>query len=384
MKLTEWEERALRGELGEGPRLAMELLVGVAKLTGAESLVPIASAHISGVNYANIGDAGLEFLEDLSREAKVSVPTTINPAGIDLDAPDFFGQPEDFIEGQKRIIEAFRRMGAKPTLSCIPYEFENVVPRGSHVAWAESSAVVFANSVLGLRTNRESGLSALAAAIVGRTPLSGLHLDENRRPKFYVKVEAELRSPTDFGLLGYWSARLTDGTIGYISGREPKKAELKQLSAAIGTAGASGMFVWDVDGTPDATFGDEDLDKIRKELSTEEGGEVIFIGCPFVTLSEFEDIARMVKGRRFLKPAYLFTSRSVYEKASELGFVKAIEGSGMKVFKDICPALTPIVKYMNMGTVITPSVKASHYLKARFSSNVVLKSLDEILEEFSE
>lgn len=384
MKLTKWEERALKGEMGEGLRLAMELLVGIAKLTGAESFIPIVSAHISGVNYANIGDAGLEFLEDLSRKARVSVLTTINPAGIDFDMPDIFGQPRDFIDGQRRIVGAFKKMGAKLTLSCIPYELENVVHQGSHVAWAESSAVVYANSVLGLRTNRESGLSALAAAVAGRTPLSGLHLDENRRPSFYVKVETELHTPTDFGLLGYWSAKLTDRTIGYIASQRPGKAELKQLSAAIGTAGASGMFVWGVDGTFNVTFGEAELNKARKELSVKKEGEIIFIGCPFVTLSEFEEIARMVKGRKFLKPAYLFTSRSVYEKALELGFVRVVEESGVKIFKDICPALTPIVRYMDIGTVITPSVKASHYLKVRFSSNVVLKSLNEILKEFSE
>lgn len=383
MRLTKWEEKALRGEMGEGLKLAMELLLGVARLTDAKRFIPIVSAHISGVNYANIGDAGLEFLEDLSRKAKVSVPTTINPAGMDFDEPRAFNQPEDFIESQKRIVEAFERMGAKPALTCIPYEFDNIVPHGSHVAWAESSAVVYANSVLDLRTNRESGLTALAAAIAGRVPLSGLHLDRNRRPGFFVKVDAKLRTPTDFGLLGYWSAKLTDETIGYIASQKPGKAELKQLSAGIGTSGVSGMFVWDASGEYDAIFGEAEADESRKELSVEKEGEVVMIGCPFLTLSELKEVARMVKGRRFQRPAYIFTSRSVFNRALALGLVKVIEDSAMRIFKDVCPVLTPIVNYMEMGRIITPSVKAAYYLKTKFSFKVVLKSIKEIVEEFS-
>src|SRR5205823_5447891 len=160
----------------------MQILLALGGLSEAKRLVPITSAHVSGASYKMIGDPGLEFLEDAARDARVVIPTTVNPLGTDLQQWQDLGIPPEFAAKQERIAAAYERMGVRPTYSCTPYHLGTRPALGEHIAWAESNAVCFANSVLGARTNRESGPSALAAAIVGATPEYGLHLDEGRRP----------------------------------------------------------------------------------------------------------------------------------------------------------------------------------------------------------
>src|SRR5438128_1372823 len=194
MRLT----RAQRHLLDEGThaqRKAMEILLTVGRLADAPRLVPIASAHVSGASYKMIGDPGLEFLEDFAQSARVSVPTTVNPLGTDLAQWQELGVPATFAEKQARIARAYETMGVRPSYSCTPYLLGVRPALGEHIAWAESSAVCFANSVLGARTNREGGPAALAAAIVGATPEYGLHADEGREPTVIVKDRTPPRIP---------------------------------------------------------------------------------------------------------------------------------------------------------------------------------------------
>ena len=181
MFLTKEEEALLAGEGGDGRQWAMELIVALGEIFGAEDLVPIRSAQLAGVSYKTVGDAGLEWLLDVSRTSVVSVPTMLNPAGMDLKRWEEMGITEEFAAKQRSIIRAYSRMGVDLTCTCTPYLIGHAPSFGDHLAWSESSAVSYANSAIGARTNREGGPSALASAVIGKTPRYGLHLDENRR-----------------------------------------------------------------------------------------------------------------------------------------------------------------------------------------------------------
>ena len=184
MDLTPEEQEMLAGAQGQATRKAMEILVALGTIYGAERMVPVTSVQIAGVSYDNLGEAGLQFLAEMADGGgQARVLTTLNPAGMDIENWQALGISPEFAESQQRVIDAFARMGVVTTCTCTPYLSGNVPHFGEHIAWAESSAVCYANSVLGARTNREGGPSALAAALTGRTPAYGYHLDEGRLPR---------------------------------------------------------------------------------------------------------------------------------------------------------------------------------------------------------
>ncbi|HSJ53413.1 MAG TPA: aconitase X, partial [Anaerolineae bacterium] len=203
MNLNSEEQDMLSGRQGPATRKAMQILLALGTIYGAERMVPVTSVQVAGVSYDNLGEAGLRFLSDMAAGgAKARVRTTLNPAGMDVENWPALGIRPEFAERQVQVIDAFARMGIEPTCTCAPYLVGNLPGPGEHIAWAESSAVCYANSVLGARTNREGGPSALAAALTGRTPEYGCHLDENRSPGLTVQVEARLQGSSDFGALG--------------------------------------------------------------------------------------------------------------------------------------------------------------------------------------
>src|SRR3989449_3906511 len=240
MRLTR-AQRHLLDEGTDAQRKAMEILLTVGRLADAPRLVPITSAHVSGASYKMIGDPGLEFLEDFARHARVSVPTTVNPLGTDLAQWEELGVPATFAEKQGRIARAYETMGVRPTFSCTPYLIGVRPALGEHVAWAESSAVCFANSVLGARTNREGGPAALAAAIVGATPEYGLHTDEGREPTVIVQVRVRPRG-IDYSLIGLVAGERVGDGLPFFRGFRASEGELKWLGAALASSGACGMF----------------------------------------------------------------------------------------------------------------------------------------------
>jgi predicted aconitase len=183
MQLTQKEQKMLDGKEGYAVRKSMEILVALGEIFGAKSLIDVGSVQVAGVSYHNLGDAGLEFLNELAVDGRVRVLTTLNPAGMDLENWQQLGISPEFAEKQNLVIDAFKRMGILISCTCTPYLIGNLPLYGEHLAWSESSAVTFANSVLGAKTNREGGPSALAAAFVGKTPCYGLHLDEKRVPE---------------------------------------------------------------------------------------------------------------------------------------------------------------------------------------------------------
>ena len=203
MQLTPHEQAFLNGDHGPAAQKAMQILAALGRIYGAERMIPIHSVQISGVSYANLDEAGLDWLAEMAAGGgRVQVFTTLNPAGMDIENYQNLGISEEFAVNQRRVLEAFEAMGVVTTCSCTPYLFGNLPRFGEHIAWAESSAVCYANSVLGARTNREGGPSALAAALTGVTPAYGYHLDENRQPTVHVRVDADIQSNPDFGALG--------------------------------------------------------------------------------------------------------------------------------------------------------------------------------------
>jgi len=352
MRLTPEEKAMLAGDFGPGVKRAMEIVVALGKIYGARELVPIASAQVAGVSYKNLGDAGLEFLRQWAREgARVRVPTTLNPAGMDLTRWRELGIPEDFARRQMEVIRAFEAMGVTTTCTCTPYLVGNTPGPGEHIAWSESSAVSFANSVLGARTNREGGPGALAAAIVGRTAKYGLHLDENRVANYVVDVRCPLRDEADFGALGYMVGRRVKNAVPYFRGVGGERTRLRALGAAMAASGAVALY--HVEGvtpearteiiSPDAeTIVVESLSEGYAALNSPvERIDLVSIGCPHASLAEIEEVARWLEGKRVKAALWITTARRTRELAEERGFVEAIEAAGGRVLADTCLVVAP-------------------------------------------
>ena len=229
MELTQEQNDMLSGKRGNAVKKSMGILVALGEIFGAKRLLPVKSVQVSGVSYHNLGDAGLEFLEEMAKDGKVRVRTTLNPAGMDRERWRELGIPEDFAEKQIQVIDAFGKMGIETTCTCTPYLIGNKPEKGDHISWGESSAVTYANSVLGAYTNKEGGPSALAAALTGFTPEYGYHLEETRQPNFVVNVAAKVDSPMLFGALGMVIGKKAEGKVPLIKGIE--KASIEELKA---------------------------------------------------------------------------------------------------------------------------------------------------------
>jgi predicted aconitase len=306
----------------------------------------------------------------------VRVPTTLNPAGMDLRAWRELGFSEPFARRQLAVIEAFERLGVRTTCTCTPYLVGNVPRVGEHVAWAESSAVSYANSVLGARTNREGGPSALAAAITGRTAAYGLHLDENRRATLRVVVRCPVRTPSDFGALGHLVGKAARDRVPYFifEGLEEacSDAALKALGAAMAASGAVALYhVADVTpeaGQPDVLAPDpetlvvDDLRPAYAALNSDARAiDLVWFGCPHADLQEIAEVVRLLDGRQAQTALWITTAREVRERASAEGLVGALEASGGRVVADMCAVVAPMQE-LGFRTLATPSAKGATYL----------------------
>ncbi len=287
MYLSREEESIYRGEQGETLRRMMEILVALGDIFEAEGLIPVKSVQIAGVSYKNIGEAGLEWISDL--RGRVVVPSILNPAGMDLCRWKEMGISEDFASRQQATIDAYQRLGVTIDCTCTPYQiYDALASRGDHLAWSESSAVSYANSVIGARTNREGGPSALAAALIGKTPRYGYHLDENRKPTHLIVVEADLMG-SDYGALGFLGGKDCKGRHAPLqASSRPSKDELKALGAAMAASGSVALYyVEDVTPAPPSrfepeekiSFGRKDIDEVYERFSGEDA-EIVAIGCP--------------------------------------------------------------------------------------------------------
>jgi predicted aconitase len=393
LQLTVEEKQMLAGEQGKATQKAMQILVALGNIYGARRMIPVTSVQVAGVSYDNLGEAGLQFLDELAAGgAKVRVPTTLNPAGMDLQNWRVLGIPAEFAEKQKRVIEAFIQMGVTPTCTCTPYLVGYLPRYADHLAWSESSAVCYANSVIGARTNREGGPSALAAALTGRTPEYGLHLNGIRVPGVTIKVSATMGETRDFGALGKLVGEkiAATKTIPYILGISFASPEqLKAFCASLATYGGSALF--HMDGiTPEAEKYDPparaipitrtDLETAISSLNDALTSEVDFVslGCPHLSLPEIAQIAHLLEGKRVRKEFWITAARSTRQAADQLGYSRIIEAAGVKFAADTCCVVAPIRG--RFTAMATDSAKACYYAAAKNKFKTVFLPFDELVD----
>jgi predicted aconitase len=373
MFLTTEEEQILDGEEGYARQLAMKIVVKLGEIFSADNLIPITAAHISGASYKTIGDAPIAFLEDLVKNgARASVKATLNPVGFDLQDYKNWSLSKTVIEKQKLIIHLYESLNIQPILSCTPYYFENL-SLGDHIAFSESSACVYANSVIGARTNREGGPSALASAIIGKTANYGLHVTEMRQPKLLVEVENPPKEYAEFGMLGTYVGRLAQDNIPIFQGiQTATNNQLKYLGAGLASTGMVAMFHM-LGITPEAkeidvkeysekiTVSQDELNNELNKLSTTDNiPDLIFIGCPHCSLQEIKEIAAYLRNKKVRTDLKLWICTSQAIKDSAQQEIEAIENSGAKVICDTC-IVVAYLEQLGIKTMMTSSAKAANY-----------------------
>ncbi len=396
MNLTKNEQEILDGNHSKSTKKAMEILVALGTIFDAEKMIPISSVQIAGVSYSNLGDAGLKFLTEMADGGgKALVLTTLNPAGMDIDNWEAMGISEDFAEKQKRVINAFARMKVITTCSCTPYLFGNVPHFGENIAWSESSAVCYSNSVLGARTNREGGSSALAASLTGRTPKYGFHLDENRHPTITVVVENQPTENHEYGGLGLVIGKKLEATgkksIPYIKGIQKASVEnLKSFCASIATYGGTALFHME-DITPESdSFSPPkesflvSMNEIKEAISSlnepsHKEIDFVSLGCPHLTINEIARIAELLEGQKVTKEFWITTSRPMKQISDIAGYTKIIEESGALFAVDTCCVVAPIRGRFN--TLATDSAKACYYAYSKNKFKTVFLSFDDVVRE---
>jgi len=394
MFLSKEEENILDGQKGWILERAMRLLTTIGDLNDAERLVPIKRSQVAGVSYRTVGDPTLQLVEELAKEkVRVRTEATQNPAGMDLKRWREMGVPEGFAEKQLRICRAYERLGIEASCTCTPYLSGNRPEFGEVVGFSESSAVAFVNSVVGARTNRHGGLDALSAALIGKVPLMGYLLDENRTGNVHVKICFKPKNETDYSALGYYVGKEveTSEVPAYDGIKGASLDDLKLLGAASAASGSVALF--HVLGlTPEAkdiggVFGggkpkyklevtSEDVQSIYDELSTTDEPDLVAMGCPHSSIQELKKIAELVSGRTVKRgiKLWVFTSPKVFEEAEKSGYVSIIRSAGGDVFLNTCMVVEPIEE-IGFRCVYTNSAKAAFYIpritKGKCKSSIV-------------
>jgi predicted aconitase len=396
MQLTRHEQDMLAGKSGRSTRKAMEILAALGTIYGADRMVPVSSVQISGVSYDNLDEAGLSFLAEMADGGgHAQVLSTLNPAGMDIENWQALGISEDFARNQLRVIQAFERMGVITTCTCTPYLSGNLPHFGEHIAWAESSAVVFANSVIGARTNREGGPGALAAALTGRTPEYGLHLDHNRKPTLTVQVDTAVEDTRDFGALGIVIGKLmetyTAKPVPFLTGIQQASIEsLKSFCASLATYGGAAIF--HMQGiTPESglyqppseeiRIGREEIDRAIESLNDASSAEIDFVslGCPHLTIKEIAHLADLLAGKKVNKEFWITTSRPTKQISDQMGYTQLIEESGALFAVDTCCIVSPIRG--RFKALATDSAKACYYAFSKNKFKTMFKPFDEVVAE---
>lgn len=394
MKLTVEEQKMLDGEYGKTVQKSMKVLVALGKIYGAEHMIEIKNVHAPGVSYRVTGDAGLNYVKEASEDGKFRVPMTLNTIGIEYENWEKMGFPEEFAHKQIEICDAYRKMGAIPFNSCTPYLNGNIPMKGEHVAWGESSAIVFVNSVIGARTNREGGPSALAAAITGRVPAYGYHLDENRKGTHLFKVNFPLKTDMDYAALGYFAGNIVGPGVPVFEGisERPTLENLKAFGAALASSGAVALYHI-IGITPEAPtkeavisddieaihFGQAEYDKVRSKFAQTGPIDFVVIGCPHVSINEMGAVAELVKGKKLKSALWVCTSRMVKELGDKMGYTKTIEEAGGEIVCDTCPVLCYTLD-RGYKTVATNSGKMAHYAPGLWNLQPVLLNKEECIQ----
>ena len=381
LELTREEESALKGEHGETMQTAYRILVATGEATDAEKLIPIEWAHLSGVNYNTIGDAGEEFLSSISKDARVKVKTSLNPMGFDIDNVSNYNLDDNFISKQLSIKQSYETMGVIPSFSCIPYEIFDIPKEGTQVSFAESNAAIHANSFDNLKTNKESAFSALASALTGKSPYSSLRKETSS--KLTIRMKVENPNELTYGMLGFFAGKVGNESVNISGIGQMDRRSCKSLCGGMGTSGTCAKFNFDEDESESETvdFDEDEMTKIYDELNTCEKGDLITLGSPQLGLEEISDLAIRLKGRSFKKRCMIFCPRAVKEQATKLGHTNQLERAGCEILSDCCTCLTPLIKKDEVDGVTTNSIKGAYYLKNSNGVDVNLKSLSEIIED---
>jgi predicted aconitase len=351
LELTAEERGILAGSRGEAARRALEYQVEVGRFWGAKRMVPVTQVHMMG-DIEVMGDGGLQWLrEEAEREARCAVPTTTNARCMDFAHCERLGQDAGEAKKERELIRHLQRMGVVTTDTCINYQTVYQPHLGEHVAWGDTGTVIYANSVFGARSNFESGPAALAAALTGRTPEYGFHLDECRKGTFAVQLDARLDDLADWGAAGkivgeshqdYFAVPVFHGYH-----RTPMADELKQLGAALASYGSMGMFHF-VGLTPEApdvlpsekmSITDADIGKVYSSYSLGDGDArlVVFSG-PQQSLFEMKTLASLFEGRKIHagSSCFITTNRAVLAQSRALGYAPALEAAGVTILEGVC------------------------------------------------
>ena len=385
--------------MGAPAQKAMRLLLRYGEVVGAECFVDIASAHIDSCLYH--GQSGLDFVLFLQDEDyKVRVPTTLNVTAFDLESPAGSQVSPEVIRIQKEMVDAYLRLGCLPTMTCAPYQRFRRPQKGQHVAWAESNAIVFANSALGARTDRYGDFTDICAALTGRVPLAGLHRSENRFAQEVLDVpgpeDCSLDRDLYFASLGYVLGERVGSRVAAIRGApaDTSEDELKAIGAAAASSGAVAMFHL-IGVTPEAAtleqatggrnvdvqiVGRAELLAVRDRLCRVEPGEkvaALCVGTPHFSLQEFRQLAKLMHGRRAAPhvDVLVSTSRETAAQLEQNDWAASLFDFGVKTVLDTCTYLVPPVIRGN-GVVVTNSAKWAHYAPGNTGRRPALMSLE--------
>lgn len=400
LKLTDEDRAQFAGERGPANRMAMSVIVRMAKVSGAQSLMDISGAHIDSTVYQ--GEATMEFAERLAADgAKVAVPTSLNVSGVDEHGWREWATPPEWAKNAHRQMIAYQSMGTEPTWTCAPYQTAFRPKFGQQIAWGESNAIAFANSVIGARSERYPDLMDVCAAITGRVPAIGLHLTENRAGQMLLQLSGVPRHIQEddsfYPVLGHLIGRIAQERIPVIEGLEtsPSEDQLKALCAAVASSGAVALMHL-VGITPEAPTTEaafqkkqpqqiikitmEQLRTARHELSTADGEklDMVVLGSPHFSLAEFQKLAPLLVGkRRHPDVQFLVTSsRLMTSLADQSGCIEPLKDFGGKVTVDTCILTTPML-HPEIKTLMTNSAKYAYYSPGLLNTQVVFGRLED-------
>ena len=395
MYLTSEQELMLKGERGIATQKSMEILVNYGDALGAEKLIEVGSSHTLLFFQLPKDVEDVWRFYEMFAGAKAKVPTTTNVCIIP-DEWKAIGIPEAAAQSMKKVNEFAIKIGLLPTYTCTPYLVGNVPRMGEHVAWTESAAIAFVNSVMGARTNRDGTQSSLASAITGLTPEWGYHLDENRKGKILVKVQTKLETVADYTALGYYVGGPVGIDVPVFTGiARPTLEDLMGLSAALATSG--GVTLHHVVGvTPEAvtekeafkgekpeekiSVGKEEIKSVYEKLSwaKSEKVDLVTVGCPHCTITQLREVAGLLNGKKVHKDVtfWVWTSALMKELARRAGYVEIIESAGGAVLTDSCPNCMGKLMSREGQVMATDSAKQAHYAPAKTKMEVLFGNLN--------
>jgi predicted aconitase len=403
MRLSSEEKSILDGKQGEAARIALSVIVDLGELFGANELMPVSQVHIDATLY--MVDAGLEFAEKMADlGGEVAVPTSLNPSSIDLQRWKAYRVPPEVLSKHKRLEKAYLKMRATPTWTCAPYQ-HGIIPRfGEQIAWGESNAIAFANSIIGARTNRYADLMDICAAIIGKVPKFGLHLTENRKAKMLIRLKEittqMFENEAIYPLLGNLLGEMAGDQVAAITGipQNVKIDSLKGFCAAAASSGAVGL-VHMVGITPEAQTLEKCLhgskpqnicDITPKLIEQAEDRlwaiksdtvDLVVAGCPHYSPAEFFRLVQLIKGKKVHSSVifWVFTNRSVYAWIKDNGVLADLTDACGRVFTDGCPLQYPKETW-NFTAAMTDSAKFANYCFSQSGFDAAYGSIKDCVE----